>query len=228
MTSDKVDSAALYHLSKLETLEPQSQPQLYTYGFNAGGRPDGLWFARGDTWRAIRTRDAVTRTTDRYMHRIIVDESRVLRVGSTADCERLDDLYGHYWLNYEYFNLDFTDATTGQHFAYRGRAQLSWPELSKRPGQTLREIMIENGVISLSAEDAARSCPLYRELPADTVERFRFPDWGRVSEQWDGVWFDFDAASPNMRYFWYQSLDAPSGCVWAADAVKVRAPALRA
>jgi hypothetical protein len=217
--ADRHPSAGVkyYHVSANAELVPYSQPQLYVYGYNASGRPDGIWFASGDTWREFGFRQ---RRESEFMHEVSPDWSRLARVADAADMQRLYEI-GAYWVNYEYFDLDFRDALTGIRYVYSGRLRLQWSGLQKTPGQTMREILLQNSVIFDRAEDAIRKCNFYAQLNPEVVERFRFPDWGQIARQFAGVWCDFSADSVCARYFWYQSLDASSGCIWDADAIRV-------
>ena|ERR1700761_3754837 len=210
-----MDADSLYHVSIQPKLIPQSQPQLYIYGYNAGGRPDGVWFANGDTWLKFNNR---VRRKLEYRHSIRVDSDRLFILSTESDMRRLYETYGGYWINYEYFNLDFQDATSGHRYVYTGNSRLLWSNLKRKPGQSMRDILLQNNVIFDNAE-SARLCEFFRHVAGDDIERFKFPDWGRVSSDYAGMYADFDQHSANMRYFWYQSLNASSGCVWDGGAL---------
>jgi len=151
------------------------------------------------------------------MHAISVDTARILRVETLDDIARLYT-YGGYWVNYEYFDINIRDTVTGKVYASNGRLKLSWPRLLKRPTQTLRDILLQNGIIAEDA-DVARKSTFYAGLSDEELERFKFPDWGRIAAAHAGVWFEFSRDSPCAKYFWYQSLDASSGCVWDVTAL---------
>lgn len=197
--------------------------QLYAWGFNTGGRPEGFWFAFGSSWLAMTVQlDNPQYPTCCYLYEVkLRPRTKILHIRNDRDFREFDRKWPSYWLNFDYFELSFIDYLTGMPVRTQRKKELIFESLPKKPGQTFKEILLANKVIFETAKEAERHCDFYKSVVIP-VERFKYKDWAAVAEHYSGVAFwNYDRSNPLlMNYFWFQTLDAPSGCIWDTLAVQ--------
>lgn len=221
-------SKILMHLAKTPIVENckkiiKSHPQLYAMGFNSGGRPDGLWLSRGSGWiAAAKELDNPKFPVCCYIYEVRINpHARILVINNQQEYEKFDKEFPNYWLNMDYFEVDFVDYLTDKTVRSPKKYKLILDHLRKKSGETMKEILINNNIIFTTPEAAVAGCEFYRttDLP---IERFRYKDWAAVAEKYQGIIFgywDIDDAFM-MSKLWFQSLDVASGCIWDATAIQ--------
>lgn len=192
--------------------------QLFALGFNAGGRPDGLWISQGSTWLTkAKELDNPKFPMCCYIYKMsLKDSARILRIGTEDDFIRFDNEFPSYWLNLDYFEVDFIDYLNGAHIHCLRKYKLDLSKLRKKAGETIRDTLITNNIIFDDADSAKKNCEFYNNVD---IERFKYKDWAAVAEKYQGVIFE-TWETMHMRYLWYQSLDVASGCVWDTSAIE--------
>jgi hypothetical protein len=219
------ESEIFTHLSKTliaeETRLLKTHPQLYAMGFNIGGRPDGLWFSKGSDWLKI-ARDLNNPRFPMccYFYELTINPgAEIATIDTFEDFEQFDKKFPSYWINYDYFEVVFTDYLTGKKISQPRLYNLELDKLRKK-GNNFKEILLNNNIIFTNPDDAAQMCKFYKfvDMP---VERFKYKDWNVISKTHSGVLFNIWDISDErlMKYMWYQSLDVASGCIWDTSAI---------
>jgi hypothetical protein len=219
------ESVSYTHLSKTP-IKPthliKSHPQMYAMGFNIGGRPDGLWFSRGSSWLKVAHEINNPRfPVCCYLYEVEFDSTRtdnVIQISTLDDFEKFDNDFPSYWINFDYFEVQFTDYLTGTRVS---RPKLHNLEIDKlRKHGNFKETLLGNNIIFDTVEAAADSCEFYRDVNI-SPERFKYKDWNVISKTHSGIIFDiWDIENPAlMKYLWYQSLDTISGCIWDTSVI---------
>jgi hypothetical protein len=199
-----------------------AHPQLFALGFNVGGRPDGLWLSRGSSWlsRAKSLENPRFPLCCNFYRVELSPNARILRVSSDAEFAALDAQFPSYWLNLDYFDVEFTDQLTGRIVASPRSRILNLRTLCRRPGESLFDTLINNKIIFADEASARAGCTYYSQTDPDMVARFKYKNWAAVADQYDGVIFDnWESMSEAMRYFWFQSLDVSSACIWNTQCI---------
>ncbi len=203
------NDATYLHLARAPITQLTAPKQLYAFGFNTGGRPDGFWFARGSAWLA-RARELGLDTCCYIYSADITGD--ILMIKSDDDFKKFDESFPSYWLNMDYFNLNFTDYVTGKTTIRHKIHHLDLDKLRRRPGETPRETLINNHIIF--TDPANIQCEFYKNMSRVQLERFKYKDWAEVAAKHSGILFENWDSKYARSYLWFQSLDAPSGCVW--------------
>lgn len=224
-------STALFHLAKSPLIEKSAlintsgnNNQHYVWGFNLGGRPDGLWVAPGSAWvdRTTTLNNPSQFPTCCYLYEVkLRADANVMRIITDEDLKALNDEGSNYWVNFDYIHVEFTDYETGKELVSKQRFNLNWQSLKKKKDQPLKDVLVKNKVIFLSEKDAAKGSAFYKRYPT-YVGKFKYKDWNELSRKYDGVIFenyDLDNRA-KMYHVWFQSLDAPSGCIWNPEAIE--------
>lgn len=206
-----ISDTSYMHLARAPITRLAEPKQLYAFGFNTGGRPDGFWFARGSAWLA-RARELGLDACC-YIYKANIT-GNLLTVKSDDEFKKFDESFPSYWLNMDYFDLNFTDYLTGKTTIRQKTHHLLLNKLRRHSGESLRETLINNHII-FATPDAARYCEFYKNMPRAQLERFKYKDWAQVASVYSGILFENWESNKYARsYLWFQSLDAPSGCVW--------------
>jgi hypothetical protein len=213
----------LIHLAKarIDPCVHTRLSQLYAMGFNAGGRPDGLWLSEGSAWlkKVHELRNPKYPLCCYIYEAVLKPDARILRVRTDEDFAAFDARFPSYWLNMDYFTLDFVDYTTNKSVVAHKKYQLDLNKLRRRPGESMRDTLIGNNIIFTSAEAARNGCDFYAKTPLP-IERFKYKDWNTVASEYQGVVFeDWHLARAAISYLWFQSLDVSSGCIWDASCI---------
>jgi hypothetical protein len=218
----------LVHLSKSLITQFIQMPQLYAFGNNIGGRPDGIWVAPGDSWLHYVTATADPEYSSyRYLYDVNIEpqyRSEILIV--TADnFAQFDAECSSYWLNFDYFNVDINDVVSGRKYVYNGGLKFNFSELRKKSLNTMYDILLDNGIIFNNIKAARDGCSFYSKMGDTLIERFKYKDWHSLSKKYCGIYFpDYSKSARHIgnKYFWYQTLDIPSGCIWDKKAFNMR------
>lgn len=224
----RFDDSTLLHLAKTPIADKdkhlvQSHDQLYALGFNAGGRPDGLWLSQGSTWlKKAKELNNPKFPVCCYIYSVVLKtDAKLLYIRNDDDFVKFDEQFPSYWLNMDYFTLDFTDYVTGKLVTSEKKYQLNLDKLRKRSGESFRSILINNNIIFTSAERARKGCAFYKKTKM-LIERFKYKDWKEVASKYQGIVFDnwnFQRVK-SMEYFWFQSLDVSSSCIWDISCIQ--------
>lgn len=214
---EKYKSSPVYlHLAKTQLGRPAGALQTFAYGFNAGGRPDGLWFARGSLWlQKARELDNPKFPLCCNVYGVDISRSKILRLGA-SNFAAFDAETPDYWLNMDYFALDFVDNVTGEHVVKAKRATVNSDQLRRRPGANIYQVLIDNNIIFDNIDAARAHCEFYTRV--DPV-RYKYKNWAHVARRYAGIIFEDLSIMPN--YLWCQSLDVASGCVWDPRTVRL-------
>lgn len=217
----------LTHLAKTPIVDKThhlitKHKQLYSWGFNSGGRPEGFWVSFGTDWLEATIGIGNPRFPPCcYLYEVsLKPRAKVLRIKTKADFKKFDKSTPDYWLNFDYFDIDYVDYLTGERIFAARKYPLIFDKLQKKPKDTIRTILINNKVIFTSAAEAKKHCEFYNQITMP-IERFKYKDWGEFCKKYDGIIFEvYDKKDKDwMQYIWYQSLDIASGCVWNPDVV---------
>jgi hypothetical protein len=220
-------SSKLLHLAKTPITNKDQQlifnhPQLYVFGYNVGGRPDGLWVSYGSKWMELA--DGILNPTYPvccYLYEIKLNkDANVLRITSDSDFEKLDSSISSYWVNFDYFEMDFVDSLTHQHVVESKKYKLDLTRIIGRADETLKETLIRYNIIFDNPKTALKVCTFYKKSNIP-IERFKYKDWSELAKKYHGVLFDnYNRKNKKlMEYFWFQSLDLVSGCIWNISAI---------
>lgn len=218
-------SNQLFHLSKT-LIDCQNFvtnfPQLLAMGFNVGGRPDGLWIAPGSTW--LDKADSMHNTSFPnccYIYEVNIPDSKMTKIKIISSDEDFDDFDkefsgpgDNYWLNMDYFTMDFMDYLTSLKIHSERKCILNLCKLRRLPGESTWDILIKNKIIFADQKSAIDNCEFFKKSGID-VDRFRYKNWARVAKKYDGIQFlNWGMKSSAIQHFWFQSLDIVSGCIW--------------
>lgn len=221
-------SNKLFHLAKTPINDKNKSlikihPQLLVMGYNAGGRPDGLWISKGTTW--LSTAKSISNPkypTCCYLYEIVLKQSaNILEINSQSDYEKFNKEFPDYWINMDYFEVDFLDYLHNKPIKTVKRYKLVLSKLRKKPGEKLRDTLIQNNIIFTNSTDAWSKCEFYRTIGIP-IERFKFKDWSAVAAKYQGIMFNiWDINNKKLMYdLWFQSLDVASGCIWDITAIE--------
>jgi hypothetical protein len=214
------DDASLLHLAKTPIYDKDKQllklhSQLYALGFNVGGRPDGLWLSYGNKWLAkTQELDNVAFPLCCYIYRVGINEEKILKIRNDDEFLAFDGEFSSYWINMDYFTLDFTDYMTEKQHRKEKKYQLDLSRLRRQPREPMRSVLLKNKIIFDNVDTARAECSYYQttDIP---LERFKYKDWNEVGAKYQGIVFENWEKCPRaMSYLWYQSLDISSGCIW--------------
>jgi hypothetical protein len=214
----------LVHLSKSPLVQFIQLPQLFAFGDNIGGRPDGLWVANGDSWLYYVT---ITKDPEynsyRYLYEVNIKPQYVSKmlIVSNDNFNEFDNSVSSYWLNFDYFNINIKDIVSGQHYVHYGELKFDFARMKKKSLSTMYDILIANGIIFDSISAARNGSKFYSTMGNALIERFKYKNWHELSKNYCGIYFpDYskDASHHPNKYFWYQTLDIPSGCIWDKNA----------
>lgn len=215
----------LYHLAKTPIADKNKHlvkdyPQMYAIGFNAGGRPDGLWISYGNTWISkSKELDNPKFPLCCYIYKVILtSDVNILHIETQEDFEKFDKDFPSYWLNMDYFTVDFTDYTTGEIIFNEKKHKLILSKLRKKPGESVYETLLNNKIIFNDISSALSYCDFYKSTKIP-IERFKYKDWSKVALKYQGIIFESWGQEYMMNYLWFQSLDVPSGCIWDSNAL---------
>jgi hypothetical protein len=212
---------AYVHLSKSPAVTFVPQPQTFAFGNNTGGRPEGMWISHGVDWLRFTAQTAdPTYNSYRYLYQIEFDLARICVV-NRENFAQFDQLVPSYWLNFDYFNIDIKDKISKTRYIHSGELKFNFASLRKKSHETMYDILIANNII-FDNITSARKCTFYSKMGNALIERFKFKNWSYVSKTHAGVYFpDYTDNHPANNYFWYQSIDIPSGCIWDPAGVKI-------
>jgi hypothetical protein len=206
------------HLSKSQIIEFVPMMQMYAFGNNAGGRPEGIWIAHDTDWlQHINSTNDPEYNSYQYLYEIKIMPSAKIFVISRDNFNYFDRRVPDYWLNFDYFDIDIKDVVSGRHYRHSGELKFDFNALTKRSGETLRDILTANKIIFNTIEAARTGCKFYSTMGTELIERFKYKNWSKFAEEYSGVYFsDYSRRvdDPLNKYFWYQTLDIPSGCIW--------------
>jgi hypothetical protein len=217
----------LFHLAKTPIANKdkcliKSHPQLFALGFNAGGRPDGLWVSRGSSWIAkAHELQNPKFPVCCYIYEVnFKPDAKILYVKTAEDFQRFDEQFPSYWINLDYFEVDFVDYINGKKIKRARKHTLNLKKLRKRAGESIKETLLNNNIIFENTSSAIEHCKFYNEVKID-IERFKYKDWDAISKDYHGVIFEsWDLNDKTaMKYLWFQSLDVASGCIWDVQAI---------
>lgn len=200
----------------------QSKNQLYAWGFNAGGRPNGFWVARGLEWLEFtQVLKNNTYPPCCYIYKIDVNaKSKILKIKSNKDFDEFDKKFQSYWLNLDYYDVDYTDYLTGKLIYRPHKYNLDYNRLDSREDEPLYDVLVRNKIILKDKKTAINECEFYRTCGIP-IERFKHKNWADVARNYHGIIFDnYDKENKKLMYYlWFQTLDTNSGCIWDVNAV---------
>jgi len=216
-----IDDTDLLHLAKSPVRSVTNKRQLYIAGINVGGRPEGMWICNGSDWvaKTLELNNSLYPPCC-YIYKINVKPTiKLLYIRNDDEFQVLNNNYKHYWLNMDYYNMDFYDYNGKKHIINESSLNLYPKRLHQKSKQSWRNALIENKIIFATAEDAMNGCQFYANCNIP-VERFKYIDWIDVAKDYHGVIIqNWKQQAQAMYYFWFQSLDVSSGCIWDIDGI---------
>lgn len=216
--------AGLMHLAKTplrKMLEPAEQR--YIAGHNSGGRPEGLWIARGSIWmERIRIPDIDPKRYPMccYLYQIVLKPTaKILHIKTAVDFKKFDKSFPNYWINLDYFDIQVTDRYTDKKIKSPRHMIIDTSKLKREDGDDWYTTLVKNKIIFETAVSAKKYSRFYRNCPIP-VDRFRHKNWAFIAEKYQGIIFDNWGKDDSMKYLWFQTLDVNSGCIWDPAAIK--------
>lgn len=199
--------------------------QTYIDGFNIGGRPDGLWFSEGGTWLNATQRFNNPRfPTCCYLY-VLWGNPRLMVIDTQEKFAAFDADVPNYWVNFDFFDIDITDYLTGRVLRWSRRHNVNWAAIRASTHGSFRENLVREKLIFDTPEAALAGCEFYQEYAEYDIQRFRRKDWDYVVRAYNiaGIHFkNWSPDSPNNFYFWFQTLDANTGCIWNTASVRMK------
>lgn len=212
------------HLSTQPLPIMQNSTQQFMFGWNIFGRPTGLWIAPKEEWLTFNDKNNLDVCC--YLYDVKPIMSHILYINSTADFKKFDKKYGNYWPNLEFItrdrNQNVVDTIKKPEFnlvaTRHANQELSAAEIL--PDETLYDKLIRLGMIFTTPEDAIKGCKHYTDHP-EYITLFKYKNWDEVTRDYDGIMINnWDKNREGMKYFWYQSWDLSSGCIWNAQGIR--------
>ncbi len=219
--------ATFIHLARTPILDKSKHivvtaKQLYVNDFNITGRPNGLWMALGSYWiKKVKGFNNPQYPLCCYIYEIVFKNSaRPLVIKNDADFIEFDNEIDSYWLNMDYFGITFDDRITKESFVSTKLYPFNFNSLRKKDGETFWTIFINNNIIFTDPKTAKKHCAFYKNKK--NMEQFKFKNWAHVASKYDYIMFQNWSVKnrESMKYFWYQTLDASTGCILNSDAIK--------
>ena len=206
------------HLARLpiKKLNNKITPQLYILGYNAGGRPDGMWFSCGGDWLKFTTTINNSHFPPCcFIYDAKIYKSKLLQINNYKDFKKLDKEVSSYWINFDYFDVNFADVLNNQIIQSNKIYDIDFEELYNVKQSQIKKYLVEKKLIFLSAKDALTYCEFYNNIDIP-IERFKLKDWNSISHKYNGIVFNYYNKKDlkTMKYFWYKSLDVESICIW--------------
>lgn len=205
------------HLSQEPLAVVQRRFQPYVWDWNSGGRPVGLWVTPSSEWLVYRQQENLSVCC--YLYDIKIDTSKMLVINNEKDFKQFDKKYSNYWLNLDYQTIkDFKWYPNGETINVDGDFYKQNEIWNNAPAindtETIYEALVRLKLIFDSPEAAKEGCEMYRQHP-EWLKIFRYKDWNHVALDYSGIIINnWNKNKEGLKYFWYQSLNITSGCVW--------------
>lgn len=212
----------LTHLARTPIGALENSLQRYVSGFSIGGRPNGLWVGVGGDWlRAVKHYNVTQYPLCCYVYEITLRQNaNVFYVRNAADFADLDARFPSYWINMDYFDLDYTDKVTGTVIKWTRLRNLRLDQFKMNPNESFVDFLVRLNVMFRSTKAARAGSSFYKKTKMN-MEHFRFKDWAAVAREYQGIIVENWGQDPAlMVYLWYQSLDVSSGCIWDCSVIQ--------
>lgn len=203
------------HLSHTPLKKLEVSYQEFITGFNAGGRPEGIWFSNGSSWLdfLIQNEGKLKEQFKPccYFYDIVLGD-KILKVNTAAKLAKLNKDFKNYWHN-------GTKLIRGRKYIH----DLPFTQEGRAMGVKRDFNALERrGAVVTSAQDLKEDIKDQFGINAkkNFIEFYKFIRWDLVAKKYNGVEFIPYFRNYRKKWFWYWSLDAPSGCIWNPKGIK--------
>lgn len=203
------------HISPIKIKDIYDTDQTLIDKFNLGGRPNGMWYSIGGNWlKFLIDNEAILNEKFApccFIYKLNIDYKHILKIKNPDRFK-----YKHYWLE---------------------------PKQIVRGAKRLKELSNKTALKKLFTRSSSIGTNLYlnlikkKKIYADynevkeilyydhninaskkEINYYKYPRWDLIATQYDGV--EFPNFKATYKYFWYDSIDVSSGCIWNIDAIK--------
>lgn len=207
---------SLLHLSRTEltTAQLETRPQFFIYGYNSGGRPEGLWVAPGASWIGkLHVCNWENYPLCCFIYEVVLKpDARIIEINTYDDFLAFEREASHYWINFDYVGIQSVDQN-GVSVNYP--ATKTWKFMDLPQYSNIYETMLHAGIIFDSAEAALAGSKFYS---SDNINWWRYPAW--VGLNADGIRINnWETLNVRAGVHWISSLDVSSACIWNTQAV---------
>lgn len=222
------------HISQSPIKKLEISEQEIITGFNAGGRPEGIWYSYGGSWlKFLSDHSSNVREEFKpccFMYNIVLDK-KILKLDSIKKLNDFDKKYKSYWRpaddlergskylkNLPYTPLGRSTQRRLDSPRFRGESPVGRSMGIKRNAEKL----IKDGLILTTAQSVKHQFEdeLGIDISKKDIEYYKFKRWDLVAKNYNGAEFIPYFESYRNKRFWYWTIDVASGCVWNPKGVK--------
>lgn len=203
------------HISQSPIKRVETSEQEIITGFNAGGRPEGIWYSYGGSWLKFLS-DYSSNVREEFkpccfMYNIVLDK-KILKLDSIKKLNEFDKKYKSYWRPAD-------DLERGSKYL----KNLPYEPVGRSMGiKRNAEKLIKDGLILTTAQSVKHQFEdeLGIDISKKDIEYYKFKRWDLVAKKYNGAEFIPYFESYRNKRFWYWTIDVASGCVWNPKGVK--------
>lgn len=207
------------HISPKKIKEIKYNEQELVSGFNAGGRPNGFWYSIGGAWLKFLI-DNEGYLMDRYRPCCYIysikfkSKKNILSIKNPNKSKIFD--YGYYWMSPN-------DLSRGANYIRRlSKIHLPLKRLFVRSSSKdgfINNLVKKNKIII----DEDKLIDTFDEhfnysLTKKEIKYWKYPRWDLIENDYCGV--EYPKHKHTDKYFWYDSVDVSSGCIWDTDCIQ--------
>ena len=206
-------------IEQFETFEDTEQ-ELLT-GFNGSGRPDGLWFSIGGSWLDFLVRNEGFLNPHYkpccFIYDVRLNQKNILDINTTKKFSTFDKKYSNYWRAPSVLSRGYSYVKNAVNYPVPIRRLMGAKKDTDYFGT-----LVEEGLLYRNPESLNRAYQREQgyKLTKKEIEYWKFKRWDQVARQHSGVEFNPYLKGPSKKFFWYNSLDVASGCVWDKKGIK--------
>jgi len=220
---DKNKIKAHISIDQLDEFENESQELIS--GFNASGRPSGLWFSIGGSWLSFLVENEGFLNPKYkpccFIYNVKLKESNILSLNTTKKMTSFDKKYSNYWRPPSVLSRGYTYIKNSASYPVPVKRFLS-----KQKKDDYFKTLAEEHLLYKSPDALNRAYQKEQgyKLTKKEIQYWKFKRWDQVARDFSGISFNPYFSTQRKKTFWYSSLDAASGCVWdksGIDAIKL-------
>ena len=208
------------HISIDQFDEFENEPQELISGFNASGRPSGLWFSIGGSWLSFLVENEGF-LHPRYkpccfIYDVKLNDKNILLLDTIKKLNTFDKKYGNYWRPPSVISRGYSYVKNSANYPVPVK------RLLKQKNTNYFQTLVEEHLLYKTPETLNRAFQKEQgyKLTKKEIQYWKFKRWDQVSKDYSGISFNPYFRTQRKKAFWYSSLDAASGCVWGKDGVQ--------
>jgi hypothetical protein len=190
--------------------------QRLIYGYNCGGRPEGMYLSPGKEWLEFITNPTLNihESFRQYMYIYAIDFNRdnIIELNTLDDVKRFDETIPDYWISPTYN----TACYTSEAFSRNPESIVRIPEIVKKYTD-FASGLIAHGVILTNYDEWVKQCAKLSPSPCGEY-LWRFKRWDIVAQRAPGI--IFSKIYKSYKDLWYSTLSVPSACIWDTSIIK--------